>query len=49
VPLEFGFRWNEWRASVMNQELQLSFLGERPVDESVAAAQEAIQAVLDRP
>jgi multiple sugar transport system substrate-binding protein len=49
VPLEFGFRWNEWRGDVMNQELQLSFLGERSVDESVAAAQAAIQAVLDRP
>jgi len=48
VPLEFGFRWTEWR-DAMNQELQLSFLGERSVDESVAAAQSAIQAVLDRP
>jgi len=48
VPLEFGFRWTEWR-DAMNQELQLSFLGERSVDESVAAAQTAIQAVLDRP
>jgi multiple sugar transport system substrate-binding protein len=48
VPLEFGFRWNEWREA-MDQELQLSYLGERSVDESVAAAQTAIQAVLDRP
>ena len=48
VPLEFGFRWNEWRAA-MDQELQLSYLGERSVDESVAAAHAAIQAVLDRP
>lgn len=48
VPLEFGFRWNEWREA-MDQELQLSYLGERSVDESVAAAQSAIQAVLDRP
>ena len=48
VPLEMGFRWTEWR-DAMDQELQLSFLGERPVDESVAAAHTAIQAVLDRP
>ncbi len=48
VPLEFGFRWTEWREA-MDQELQLSYLGERPVDESVAAAHAAIQAVLDRP
>ena len=48
VPLEFGFRWNEWREA-MDQELQLAYLGERSVDESVAAAQAAIQAVLDRP
>lgn len=48
VPLEFGFRWTEWR-DAMNQELQLSYLGERSVDESVAAAHAAIQAVLDRP
>ena len=48
VPLEFGFRWTEWR-DAMNQELQLSYLGERSVDESVAAAHAAIQAILDRP
>lgn len=48
VPLEMGFRWTEWR-NAMDQELQLSFLGERPVDQSVAAAHAAIQAVLDRP
>ena len=48
VPLEFGFRWNEWREA-MNQELQLSYLGERPVADSVAAAHAAIQSVLDRP
>jgi multiple sugar transport system substrate-binding protein len=48
VPLEMGFRWTEWR-NAMDQELQLSFLGERPVSESVAAAHAAIQAVLDRP
>lgn len=48
VPLEMGFRWTEWR-NAMDQELQLSFLGERPVAESVAAAHAAIQAVLDRP
>jgi multiple sugar transport system substrate-binding protein len=48
VPLEFGFRWTEWREA-MDQELQLSYLGERSVDESVAAANAAIQAVLDRP
>lgn len=48
VPLEFGFRWTEWRAA-MDQELQLSYLGERSVDESVAAAHAAIQAVMDRP
>ena len=47
VPLEFGFRWTEWR-DAMNQELQLSFLGERSVDESLAAAQTAVQAILDR-
>jgi hypothetical protein len=43
-----GFRWTEWR-NAMDQELQLSFLGERPVTESVAAAHAAIQAVLERP
>jgi multiple sugar transport system substrate-binding protein len=48
VPLEMGFRWTEWR-NAMDQELQLSYLGERPVAESVAAAHAAIQAVLDRP
>jgi multiple sugar transport system substrate-binding protein len=48
VPLEMGFRWTEWR-NAMDQELQLSFLGERAVEESVAAAHTAIQAVLDRP
>lgn len=48
VPLEMGFRWTEWR-NAMDQELQLAFLGERSVDESVAAAHTAIQAVLDRP
>jgi multiple sugar transport system substrate-binding protein len=48
VPLEMGFRWTEWR-NAMDQELQLSFLGERPVDQSIVAAHAAIQAVLDRP
>jgi len=48
TPLEMGFRWTEWR-NAMDQELQLSFLGERPVADSVAAASAAIQAVLDRP
>jgi hypothetical protein len=33
----------------MDQELQLSYLGERPVADSVTAANAAIQAVLDRP
>jgi multiple sugar transport system substrate-binding protein len=48
VPLEMGFRWTEWR-NAMDQELQLSYLGERPVADSVTAANAAIQAVLDRP
>ncbi|HXF63393.1 MAG TPA: sugar ABC transporter substrate-binding protein [Caldilineaceae bacterium] len=48
VPLQMGFRWTEWR-NAMDQELQLSYLGERPVADSVAAADEAIQAILDRP
>ncbi len=48
VPLEMGFRWTEWR-NAMDQELQLSFIGERPVAESVSAASTAIQAILDRP
>jgi multiple sugar transport system substrate-binding protein len=48
VPLQMGFRWTEWR-NAMDQELQLSYLGERPVADSVAAADAAIQAVLDRP
>lgn len=48
VPLQMGFRWTEWR-NAMDQELQLSFVGERSVSESVAAADAAIQAVLDRP
>lgn len=48
VPLEMGFRWTEWR-NAMDQELQLAYLGERSVDESIAAAGGAIQAILDRP
>lgn len=48
VPLQMGFRWTEWR-NAMDQELQLSYIGERPVAESLAAAATAIQAVLDRP
>lgn len=48
VPLQMGFRWTEWR-NAMDQELQLGFIGERAVSESVAAADAAIQAVLDRP
>jgi multiple sugar transport system substrate-binding protein len=48
VPLEMGFRWTEWR-NAMDQELQLSYLGERSVEQSVVAASNAIQAVLDRP
>ncbi|MBX3011296.1 MAG: sugar ABC transporter substrate-binding protein [Caldilineaceae bacterium] len=48
VPLQMGFRWTEWR-SAMDQELQLSYIGERAVSESVAAAHTAIQAILDRP
>ncbi len=47
-PAEFGKRWDEWRTA-MDQEMQLSFLGERPVPESIKAAAAAIQAVLDRP
>lgn len=48
VPLQMGFRWTEWR-DAMDQELQLSFIGERAVAESLTAASTAIQAVLDRP
>lgn len=47
VPLQMGFRWTEWR-NAMDQELQLSYIGERPVAESLTAAATAIQAVLDR-
>jgi len=47
LPLQMGFRWTEWREA-MDQELQLSYIGERSVSESVAAADAAIQAILDR-
>ena len=36
-----------WR-DAMDQELQLSYLGKRPVAESLAAANAAIQTILDR-
>ncbi len=48
LPLQMGFRWTEWREA-MDQELQLSYIGEREVSESIAAAHTAIQAILDRP
>ncbi len=47
VPLQMGFRWTEWR-DAMNQELQLSYVDNRPVAESLAKANAAVQAILDR-
>ena len=47
VPLQMGFRWTEWR-DAMDQALQLSFLGKRPVAESLAAANTAIQSIIER-
>ena len=47
VPLQMGFRWTEWR-NAMDQELQLSYVDNRPVAESLAKANAAIQAILDR-
>ncbi len=44
---DFGSQWMEWRVTIMNQELDLAYLGERSVEESVAAASTAIQQVLD--
>ena len=44
---DFGSQWIEWRTVIMNQELDLAYLGDRSVEESVAAATTAIQQVLD--
>ncbi|MGI6209712.1 MAG: ABC transporter substrate-binding protein [Anaerolineae bacterium] len=44
---DFGSQWMEWRVTIMNQELDLAYLGERSVEESVEAATAAIQQVLD--
>ena len=47
MTADFGPGWSEWRSNVMNNELALAWLGEKPVPEVVKAAASAIQAVLD--
>jgi multiple sugar transport system substrate-binding protein len=43
---DFGSQWIEWRATIMNAELSQALLGQRSVEESAAAACQAIDAVL---
>ncbi|MGQ9556115.1 MAG: ABC transporter substrate-binding protein, partial [Anaerolineae bacterium] len=43
---DFGSQWMEWRVTIMNQELDLAYLGERSVEESVQAACAGIDQVL---
>jgi multiple sugar transport system substrate-binding protein len=44
---DFGSQWIEWRVTIMNQELDQAYLGQRSVEDSVAAACSAIDQVLD--
>lgn len=46
VGADFGSQWIEWRATIMNNELDQALLGQRSVEESAAAACTAIDAVL---
>jgi ABC-type glycerol-3-phosphate transport system substrate-binding protein len=43
---DFGSQWIEWRATIMNNELDQALLGTRSVEESAAAACKAIDDVL---
>jgi multiple sugar transport system substrate-binding protein len=43
---DFGSQWIEWRATIMNSELEQALLGTRSVEESAAAACKAIDEVL---
>ncbi|NMB12714.1 MAG: sugar ABC transporter substrate-binding protein [Firmicutes bacterium] len=43
---DFSSQWAEWRMTVMNNELQPAFLGEKPVDACIKSATEAINKVL---
>ncbi|MHB0874777.1 MAG: hypothetical protein ACYC5O_01910 [Anaerolineae bacterium] len=43
---DFGSQWMEWRVTIMNQELDQAYLGQRTVEDSVAAACAAIDQVL---
>jgi len=43
---DFGSQWMEWRVTIMNQELDQAYLGQRSVEDSVAAAVKAIDQVL---
>lgn len=46
VGADFGSQWIEWRATIMNNELDQVLLGQRSAEESAAAACQAIDAVL---
>jgi multiple sugar transport system substrate-binding protein len=46
VGADFGSQWIEWRATIMNNELAMALLNQRSVEESAAAACQAIDAVL---
>ncbi|NPV07476.1 MAG: sugar ABC transporter substrate-binding protein [Anaerolineae bacterium] len=43
---DYGPQWMEWRATIMRNELDLAFLGERSVEESVQAACVGVDQVL---
>jgi len=43
---DFGSQWIEWRATIMNNELNQALLGQRSADDSAAAACKAIDDVL---
>lgn len=43
---DFGSQWIEWRATIMNNELDQALLGQRSAEESAAAACQAIDDVL---
>lgn len=43
---DFSSKWAEWRLTVMNNELQPAFLGEKPLDACMKSAADAINKVL---
>ena len=45
---DFSSQWIQWRATVMNNELEPAFLGEKSVPDAVASATKAIQEILDK-